>query len=614
MEKLKYCSIALISANLLLAEDIHLETLKVTTASKFSEDIKNTTSNISIITKEQIESRNLTTVADILNLASGINSISNGGVGSVEFLYLRGMSNKRVLILLNGVRLRDPSSISGADISQIMELDIERIEIIKGAQAGVWGSDAMAGVINIITKDIDSSAKASFEYGSFNSKKASATISKKWENFGVRVGANRVTSDSFSAVAPLGEDVDRFEDDRYENLTLNIASELKLKANSLIEFTLTDIDSKIDYDSYLTPDDSSLRSDIANRVYSLSFKERVGKHNFKLNYRNSKFNRVEVGAVASYASESVKEFDGVHQSLELSDRFNYSGVLNFAAGISEDRVEYRLTDESSNSQKSQAKYGYIINSNRFDRLILNQSIRYDSFENFENRFTLKLGAGYEISKNLRVSSNIATAYLTPNIMQELNPWGGVNMDLEPEDSKSFDFQVSYKNFKTTLFYSKIDNLIQWYDPDGYKGEAGVNRNLDGESKFSGVEIEYSQEIFRDTLFSFGYNYLIAKDKAGETLPNRPKNSFNSSIEYYGVKDFYFILDTEFKGAQYEWIDKGGYRSGGHLLANFILNYSFNKNSKAYFRVDNLTDKSYQVMQNYATEPRSFYGGVKISFN
>jgi len=141
----------LIATNLFSAQD--LETITVTSATKSEQSIKDVTSNVEVITKEEIEERHFTTVVEALNTVPGISFTSNGGMGNTTSVFLRGMDSKRILVLIDGVKYQDPSNTSGAAFSHLMISDIERIEVIKGAQSSVWGADASAGVINIITKE-----------------------------------------------------------------------------------------------------------------------------------------------------------------------------------------------------------------------------------------------------------------------------------------------------------------------------------------------------------------------------------------------------------------------------------------------------------------------------
>ena len=132
----------LLATNLFSAQE--LESITVTSATKTSQSIKDVTSNIDVITSEEIEARHFTTVVEALNTLSGISYVSNGGMGNTSNVYLRGMDSKGILVLIDGVRYQDPSNTSGAAFSHLMVSDIERIEVIKGAQSSVWGGNCSA--------------------------------------------------------------------------------------------------------------------------------------------------------------------------------------------------------------------------------------------------------------------------------------------------------------------------------------------------------------------------------------------------------------------------------------------------------------------------------------
>ena len=143
-------------ASFLIATNLYSQTtldeISITSATKSEQKLKDVTSNVDVITSQDIEDRKFKTVSEALNSLSGVSFSRNGGVGQPSSLYLRGMDSSKTLVLIDGIRLNDTTSINGADFSHFMINDIERIEVIKGAQSSIWGADASAGVINIITK------------------------------------------------------------------------------------------------------------------------------------------------------------------------------------------------------------------------------------------------------------------------------------------------------------------------------------------------------------------------------------------------------------------------------------------------------------------------------
>jgi vitamin B12 transporter len=258
-----------------------LGSITISSATKSEQSIKDVTSNVEVITNIELEEKNIKTVAEALNLVSGVSFTSNGGMGSVTSISVRGSDNNRVLILIDGIKFKDHSSMSGTDISHLMINSIEKIEIIKGAQSGIWGADASAGVINIITKKPKGGTHGLIlaEYGSFKTKKIAGEISHKENFFDISLLASKLTLDSFTSQAPRGNNIDQYEDDSYENRTINLKSNFYINEDAKLGFNILDIDAEKEYDSNNAPNDETMKNDTSTRIYNLSFEQKYNNHN-----------------------------------------------------------------------------------------------------------------------------------------------------------------------------------------------------------------------------------------------------------------------------------------------------------------------------------------------
>ena len=616
--RLSLILVAFISSLNASEQTIKLEPVTITSATKTSQSLENLTSNINIITASEIEERCYTTVAQALNSIAGINYTSNGGMGSTISINLRGASNNQTLVLIDGVRYQDPSSTSGASIQHLMIQDIAAIEVVKGAQSGIWGADASAGVINIITKEAElgTAATLNIEAGNFNTKKFGAVVSHKTSEYSIKLSANKITSDGFSVQSPRNEDIKNYEDDAYSNLTLNLKADYYINDNAKISFNVTDIDALKDYDSFGNPDDTTMKSDISDRLYNLSYIQTYNNHEFTFKVEKSEFSRDEIGTVAQWGIEYVKGFEGEHTNVEFFDsiKYNERDFMLFGFGQNSDKVSYTKTDNSAKEKSNKDNFIYLSNSNNFDNLIFSQSVRYDDYNNFDSKATGKIGVTYNLNEDIYISSNLGLAYNVPNIVQELNPWGGVNSDLNPEDTKSSDISLSYKNFKMSYFYNVTTDLVEWYDEDGWSGPIlAIYKNLDGESIFKGFEFEYSKSVTDDLLVSLNYTILSAKDKDGKNLIAKPKETLKMSLDYYPMDDLHVGIYGEYIGERYNEKDNQGAQTGKYTVVNLAANYKVNDNLSIYTKVDNLTDKYYQVVDGYATAPLSAYAGIKAKF-
>ena len=158
------------------------------------------------------------------------------------------MGSDKTLVLIDGIRYNDPSG-NGANFEHLMINDIERIEVIKGAQSSIWGADASAGVINIITKSSQDGThgNATIEYGRYNSKIARANISHKNESFDAKLSATRVDTDGFSAISPKSSEAKNYEDDGYENTTANLKLGYNFDENNRVSTSYEIIDTEVDW-------------------------------------------------------------------------------------------------------------------------------------------------------------------------------------------------------------------------------------------------------------------------------------------------------------------------------------------------------------------------------
>lgn len=227
-----------------------LSSITVTSATKSEQSIQDVTSNVEVITKEELEEKHFTTVSEALSSLAGITFVRTGGLGNTESLLLRGFGSAYTVVLIDGVKYTDPTNSSGAHIQHLLVNDIEKIEVVKGAQSGIWGANAAAGVINIITKKSSNglNINTNLEYGSFNTKKVLASASYARDNYYVNLSASSLTSDGHTSQAPYGEDINKYEDDDYENKSMYLKFGYKFDENNEIDLAYNRTESETSYD------------------------------------------------------------------------------------------------------------------------------------------------------------------------------------------------------------------------------------------------------------------------------------------------------------------------------------------------------------------------------
>ncbi|MFA7084606.1 MAG: TonB-dependent receptor [Arcobacteraceae bacterium] len=605
----------LIATTTLQAKEYQLSPITVTSATKTEQSIKDVTSNIDVITAEEIEERHYKTVAEALNTIPGISIASNGGIGQPTSIYLRGMDSNKTLVLIDGIRYNDPTGLNGANFEHIMMGNVERIEVIKGAQSSVWGADASGGVINIITKNAQEGTHASvgIEYGSFDTKRVNATISHKNNNFDARLNLSRIDADGFTAIAPREKDVNDFEDDGYKNTSADLKLGYNFDENNRISGSYGIIDAKTDYDNQVYDAFWSI-----DPIASANSKARVKIKNSysNINYENiNSFATTNIYANRStfkreYSDNTMPKYNGSVHEYGIKSTIPY---LNNSSFITVGADYKKFEHKNDLRKKYNSKAIYLTNNNKFnnDNTILTESLRFDSYDKFDNKTTGKIGIKQYIIDDLSVSSNYGTGYNVPTIYQlfELaGSWGTVgNENLQPEKTKGYDVQLAYKGFSATYFDTKINNMIGW--GNGYE-------NIEGNSKIKGVELAYKKDVMEDLFLNLSYTHLSAKDTENERLLNRPNDKVGFGIDYYGISKLHLNINGEYIGDRVspDFVDyTKAAKTGNYTLWNTGVNYEINKNLNAYLRIDNITDKNYQVVDGYATASRSAYVGIKASF-
>lgn len=586
-----------------------LDEISITSATKSEQKLKDVTANVDVITSQDIEDRKFKTVTEALQTIPGIQVSQSGGIGQQTSLFLRGMDSKKTLVLIDGVRYNDPSG-NGANFEHLVINDIERIEVIKGAQSSIWGADASAGVINIITKSVKDGThgNASVEYGRYDSKIAKANISHKNKNFDAKLSATRVDTNGFSAISPKSNEAKNYEDDEYKNTTVNLKLGYNFDEYNRVSTSYEIIDTKVDYDKEIgwpidlvkSADDLS-QAQTKTHLTNFTYENRNDIALTKVYTNYSDFKR-------EYTDTSRNKYKGSIKEYGLNTSIDYLSSSNVTIG-----ADYKKFENKANIDKEYNNKGlFMANTNKFfdDKTIFTQALRYDRYSDFENKTTGKIGLKQYIIDDLNISSNYGTGYNIPTTFELYDASSG-NINLKPEKTKSYDVGIEYKGFSATYFNSKIENLIDWVviTPPW----SGSYDNIEGKSRFKGLELAYKNYITEDIFLNLNYARLSAKNKDKEEFGRRPKDKVGFGVDYYGLKAFQFNINAEYIGERYDFNNKQGAKTGNYTIWNAVVDYDINKTFSTYLKLDNILNKDYQVIDGYATSQRAAYIGLKASF-
>ncbi|MCK9162282.1 MAG: TonB-dependent receptor [Arcobacteraceae bacterium] len=585
---------------LVLTSFLEGSTIEVSSASKSNQSIKDITSNIEIITGSELEEKHITTLIEAMR-SIGIPMAQSGGIGQQSSFFLRGFASENIIVLIDGISYNDPTTTkSQAQLEHIMISDIEQIEIIKGAQSGIWGANAVAGVINIITKKPTNtlSSNASVEYGSNSTKKYSFSLSQRINKLSFYLGGNLLKTDGISAYTPQHQSPKDYEKDGYTNKTLNAKLNYDIDEHNQIGFNTTLINAKADYDGGwpIDPNSDGYQMTQQNRLYGVNYLFNQDDLAINAKYNHTSFNKKDPLGWTPI-------FRGAIDNYRLDTRYNYIENSFFLIGIEKNKSKDK---ESTNLIKNKSIYA--TNSNSFDKLIITESLRYDNYNKFSNHTTGKLGAKYLFNEDFDISSNYGLASRAPSLFELYDAFSG-NENLELEKTKSFDIGFRYKGFELTYFDNITKNLIDYVPTSPWTGNYD---QVEGKTKIKGYEAKYTKEIFQDLYLGARYNTLNAKDRDGDRLARRAKDSFGLNIDYYGLAKTHIGVYASYIGSRYDEKATTN-QTGKYTTFDSVVNYDINDTVKLYLKADNITNKRYQEVLNYGTFGRTYLVGLNAKF-
>lgn len=577
----------------------------IVTGNRTGLDARQIGSAITVVTAAELEAGQITFVKDALQDVPGV-QISNDRPGAVTSVYIRGSDNDQVLVLLDGLELGDPSNIATAfQFDHLNAADIERIEVLRGNQSSLYGSDAIGGVINVITRkpaedgvgfDVDAGA------GSYGVRSLDAAVSGDTGLIDYRFSGS-----SFRADGPSRADSNAgpaVEDDKYARrsvsaqLGFDLTPDLHLKLRAISSATETDLDG--------TGEDATFLPEIEKdeSIYALTVvhEETESPWRHELSYSQYEAER--------FYDSSGDRFTGNKDSLRFWSAFDATDAVSLAVGL---ELESEATDQMTSFSGSFVA-GNATDSvfaevavTPLDAFTLTAAVRSDDNDRFGIFRTHRVTAAYSLSgaaAETKLRASWGSGAKAPGLFQLFDPSFG-NQDLGVEESRGYDIgfdrlwpggatlQVSYFNLD-------IDNEIDFLWPSGY-----LNR---GETEARGVETLYSRSLSARLDWSLSYTYLESHDRETSSWLGRPRNSATTQLSIdvsEGVR-----LTARARYRSMNAASFGGV-TDSFVVVDFLGSYQVSQQLEVYARVVNLLDEDYQYEWGSSTYDRSVFAGVRL---
>jgi len=616
----------------------------VVTATKFPIKQSQTGKVVLVIDQQQLQRNAGKSLTAILNTQAGIivNGSSNAP-GTNQDVYLRGAAAGKTLILLDGIPVYDISGISGAyDLNLLSAEQVERVEILKGSQSTLYGSDAIAGVINIISKKEGTkkiNGTANIAAGSFNTLRATAGLNGTFKNTGYLVQYTKLANKGFSAAQDkngLGNfDQDGINENVFRaNINRRVGKNLTVRANTQLS------DYKTDADAGQFKDDADYTINNKNTIIGFGADYIIAKTILHFNYQYNRVNRVYLDDSASrggFSYYSRGDYTGKSQFAELYSNVAVTKQVDILVG-----ADYRkqltdqnyfsvsafgpfastpLSDDSTKVNQFGAYASVVIKNMRGFNVELGG--RYNHFNKYGNVFTFSFNPAYVIQNSIKIFGNISSGFKAPSLYQVYSEYRNPNTALKPEKSLSIEGGIQYykdnMNIRAVYFNRDIRDNIVFYSA-GAPSYASYYVNAD-KQKDRGLELEASIDFGK---VSLNANYVNltgkiesatqSKDTSFFNLYRRPRQTINLNVGIELCKNWNMHIAVQSISKRYEAVYAAApIEMPAYYVWNLYATYKITKNISVFADLKNITDEKYSEVYGYNSSRLNFMAGVNMGF-
>ena len=566
-------------------------------------------SSVSIITAEDLKKLDFDFVLDAVASAPGVTINQNGSYGGAASVRIRGASTGQTLVLIDGVPVGDPSVTDGSfNFAFLDTSDIERIEVLKGPQSVLWGSDAIGGVVSVTTKDAEErlGGSAFAEYGSFNTLSGGASIGNANEIGDFRLSASGISTDGISKA---DEANGNNEDDGYEATTLSAKGGLNLPSDARLEASVLWNDAEADYDSYVFGAQGSVGDgDESTKNETLSGNITLKAPLFDKRFENllmigySDISRENfTNGASSFSADGDRQIYRYQGTFTVDDR----NKLSFGA-----EHEDTSTDGADSSIDG---YFALYEVKPVETLTLTGGLRLDDHDKFGSETTGRIAAAYQPTEQIVMRASWGQGFKAPSIFQStyICTFCGLtepNADLKPETSEAFDIGIDWTSEDgrasagITYFDQDTENMIDFSYTAGYDNIALV--------KSKGVELFGSYELTNWLGVAANYAYIDAEDGNGNPLYRLPENSGDVTVSLDPEGPFSGAVLVRYNGDE---TNTDGTTLDGWTRVDLTGSYDLTDKIELYGRVENLFDEDYQQILGYGTPGLSGSVGIRLRY-
>ncbi len=597
--------------------DAQVETI-VVTANRSTQDKFDVLAAVDVFSRDDIEQIQPVSVADLLTRIAGITVTTQGTPANSTSLFIRGSNSDHVLILVNGVRVGS-ATLGVKDIAAIPVQLIDRIEIVRGVRAALWGSDAIGGVIQIFTRQLNNGeVQIGATYGTHNYKQGYGAIGFGNKHNNYTVSANIEKSDGFDILKPATGSFSPNQNDKdgYNRQSLALTGSSQLTTNDSLE-----INAQYDHGNYQFD---------ANHFYG---GDKTDYDNYQLLIRNHlQLNDYYLqGSIATSQDsneDNFTDYGAAQNSFFTTKRDQASALIQrplsknkdseIIAGI--DWYQEKVSSSTIYSQLSRtANAIYITGRHQLKQLKLEGSLRRDKIGNIDAKATYQLGAGYQLNDYSLIALTHGTAFKVPTFNALYWPASAFfqgNKDLKPETASNTEILARYQNetyrVELSLYQTLFDDLII-NGPADMDNQWGLwTPNNVASATIKGAEATISAN-FTALTHQVTLSHVDAKDDSNnKQLLRRPYFSANYSIGYHS-DNWNVAFDINYHGSRYDNVNFARTKLASYTLLGLNVNYQISEQLSLHTKITNLGNKSYQQIPEYQGDERNLKVAIDYKF-
>ena len=573
---------------------------------------------VTVIDRAQLRNRATVSLSNILRDVPGFSVSQVGVLGSQTQIRVRGAEANHLLVTIDGVEANDPSQGDEFSWGTLTASDIERIEIIRGPQSSLRGSDAVAGVVNIITRSAEKSSVGLFlESGSWATHHSGFNIGHKQGDFDIRFGLSHIES-AGDNIARTGD-----ENDGYRNTTYNIRSGLKLSDQMDISFAaresdgMNQFDADNDFDGLIEDQDRVSEFENSTMRFQGDYSSKDGTWQHKVLISQSKSDNT---AFADKAKGNVTA--STKDQIQYIGSFTWDqGAQNIAALVEREEedwmqrgeITWGVYDPNQDRERDTDSVAVEYRTDINDHLTLAASARHDDNSEFDSAKTYRAEAIYQLTEAIRLRSAVGTAVKNPTFTERFGFYTNFigNPNLIPEESTSWELGADQLimggalTLSLTIFEAELENEIDGfvYDPATF---AYTSNNINGTSERKGAELSAVGNISESMSLSAAYTYTDSTGDDAVREVRRPRHIASLNLGWQAAHNLRLNTNIQFTGEQTDVYfppfpePSQVVALSNHTLVNINLNYSATEKFEMYLKLENALNENYEEVFGYQT--------------